>query len=68
MLGFGALEQVSSSHCRVTTGLFFAPVSYSVIAGCQSTMGVRQIGTTADAQQVSEKYVDQGLHNESVVN
>ena len=67
MLGFGALEQVSSSHCRVTTGLFFAPVSYSVNAGCRGTMGVRQIGTTPDALQVLEKYMDQGLNNEFVV-
>ena len=66
MLGW-ALEQVSSSRCPVTTGLFFAPVSYSVNAGCQSTMGVRQIVTTADSQQVSEKYMDKELNNEFIV-
>lgn len=48
----------------VAIGLFFAPANYSVNAGCQGTVDVKQICTTADAQRVWEKYVDRGLNNE----
>lgn len=64
LAGHSLSEQVNPSHCLVATGLSFAPVSYLVNAECQGTMGVRQIGTTADAQWVADECVDRGLNTE----